>query len=332
MYTLKNINWEEEADRSKAIKEIAKSAQNASGKIEEYFEAISDSYEYLLQDITDPVLRKKMTKAFVVLNDENRRAAEGEIIRNLELLSGAINLDLAKRIAGIGYVAEKEWEEAGILGGLLRYSAAVPETFKQFERDVIAPLETELQDAFEEFGYTGEVNLRDSIDYMFKEGFVFPKWFSYNTFTKDLDSVLKTIVEEAEKKVNKNPLSLNIRANVDITNPNISIEPLKRGAGTLKIQAYAGGGFPVEGQIFMARENGPELVGNIGRKTAVVNNPQIVESVSAGVAKAVSSVIGRSSGESGDIVIQVNEMELGRISRSAINKYNKVTGNMALEL
>jgi hypothetical protein len=95
---------------------------------------------------------------------------------------------------------------------------------------------------------------------------------------------------------------------------------------------YSDGGFPPEGQIFMARENGPELVGNIGGRTAVVNNDQIVESVSAGVAKAVSSVIGRSSGESGDIVIQVNEMELGRISKSAINKYNKVTGNMALEL
>lgn len=327
MYTLKNINWEDEADRSKAIKEIAKSAQNASGKIEEYFEAISDSYEYLLQDITDPELREKMTKAFVVLNDANRKEAEGEIIRNLELLHGAINLDLTKRIAGIGYVAEKEWEEAGILQGLLGYSAAVPETFKQFERDVIAPLETELQDAFKEFGYTGEVNLRDSIDYMFKEGFIFPKWFSVNRFTGDLDSVLKKIVEEAEKKVNKNPLSLKIKANVDISANTSALIAMQKGT-----RGYAGGGFPPEGQIFMARENGPELVGNIGGRTAVVNNDQIVESVSAGVAKAVSSVIGRSSGESGDIVIQVNEMELGRISRSAINKYNKVTGNMALEL
>lgn len=331
MYTLKNINWEEEADRSKAIEQIAKSAKNASEKTDEYFDAISESFQYVVEDITDPVLRQKMTEAFVVLNDANRRAAEGEIIRNLELLYGTINLDLATRIAGVGGVAKEAWEEASILEGL-SLSAAVPETFKQFERDVIAPLEAELQDAFKEFGYTGEVDLRDSIDYMFEKGFVFPKWFNINTFTGDLDSVLKTIVEEAEKKVNKNPLSLKIKANVDVTNPNISIVRRGKGGSGLKIQAYAGGGFPVEGQIFMARENGPELVGNIGRKTAVVNNPQIVESVSAGVAKAVSSVIGRSSGESGDIVIQVNEMELGRISRSAINKYNKVTGNMALEL
>lgn len=52
--------------------------------------------------------------------------------------------------------------------------------------------------------------------------------------------------------------------------------------------AYKDGGFPTQGQMFLARESGPELVGTIGRKTAVVNNEQIVESVSAGVEYANS--------------------------------------------
>lgn len=55
--------------------------------------------------------------------------------------------------------------------------------------------------------------------------------------------------------------------------------------------AYASGGFPETGQMFYANEKGPELVGNIGSSTAVVNNNQIVESVSLGVANAVSSVL-----------------------------------------
>lgn len=55
--------------------------------------------------------------------------------------------------------------------------------------------------------------------------------------------------------------------------------------------AYASGGFPETGQMFYANEKGPELVGNIGSSTAVVNNNQIVESVSQGVASAVSSVL-----------------------------------------
>jgi len=47
------------------------------------------------------------------------------------------------------------------------------------------------------------------------------------------------------------------------------------------------GGFVDQGQIFVAREAGPELVGTIGSRTAVVNNDQIVESVSRGVYQAV---------------------------------------------
>ncbi len=65
------------------------------------------------------------------------------------------------------------------------------------------------------------------------------------------------------------------------------------GAGAV-MGAYASGGFPDEGEMFIAREAGPELVGSIGSKTAVANNNQIVDAVSSGVAKAVSSVMGGS--------------------------------------
>ena len=56
--------------------------------------------------------------------------------------------------------------------------------------------------------------------------------------------------------------------------------------GRLSIPRLAEGGFPEEGQMFIAREAGPEMVGNIGRKTAVVNNEQIVASIAGGVAEA----------------------------------------------
>jgi len=56
---------------------------------------------------------------------------------------------------------------------------------------------------------------------------------------------------------------------------------------TKSILAMKDGGFVDQGQIFVAREAGPELVGTIGSRTAVVNNDQIVESVSRGVYQAV---------------------------------------------
>ena len=62
------------------------------------------------------------------------------------------------------------------------------------------------------------------------------------------------------------------------------------------IEAFAGGGFPDAGQLFVARESGPELVGRMGGGTAVMNNNQIVASVSAGVYQAVAAAMSQFSG------------------------------------
>ena len=58
------------------------------------------------------------------------------------------------------------------------------------------------------------------------------------------------------------------------------------------IAKYDTGGLPPQGQMFIARERGPELVGNISGHTAVMNNNQIVSSVSAGVYQAVKGAMG----------------------------------------
>ena len=42
---------------------------------------------------------------------------------------------------------------------------------------------------------------------------------------------------------------------------------------------FAAGGFPQEGELFLARESGPELVGKLGNSTAVANNDQITEGI-----------------------------------------------------
>lgn len=51
---------------------------------------------------------------------------------------------------------------------------------------------------------------------------------------------------------------------------------------------YATGGFPDVGEMFIARENGAEMVGRMGNKNAVANNEQIVEGIARGVASANS--------------------------------------------
>lgn len=62
------------------------------------------------------------------------------------------------------------------------------------------------------------------------------------------------------------------------------------GIGQIKLSDFiprmADGGILRDGQMFIAREKGPELVGNYGNKTTVMNNNQIVQSVSSGVEAA----------------------------------------------
>jgi hypothetical protein len=54
---------------------------------------------------------------------------------------------------------------------------------------------------------------------------------------------------------------------------------------------FESGGFPRTGQGFIAREAGPELVGMLNGRNAVVNNDQIVESVAIGVYGAFTSAL-----------------------------------------
>ena len=78
-----------------------------------------------------------------------------------------------------------------------------------------------------------------------------------------------------------------------------SSKPKKKAKGGIfengswhNITKYASGGTPNMGQLFYAREAGPELVGTLkGRGTAVMNNDQIVASVSQGVSDAVYNVM-----------------------------------------
>lgn len=70
-------------------------------------------------------------------------------------------------------------------------------------------------------------------------------------------------------------------------------------AGKLNIGQYASGGFPQTGQLFMANEAGPELVGNIGRRTAVANQGQITEGIATATYNAISRALAENRGNNG---------------------------------
>lgn len=98
------------------------------------------------------------------------------------------------------------------------------------------------------------------------------------------------------------------------------------------VTAAASGGAFSTGQMFIAREAGPELVGRIGRSTAVMNNNQIVSSVASGVYSAVSAAMSqfssRSSGSDTPVFnIYVGGKKITDVVIEEVNRRTSATGS-----
>lgn len=88
---------------------------------------------------------------------------------------------------------------------------------------------------------------------------------------------------------------------------------------------YAAGGFPDVGEMFIARESGPEMVGKIGNKTAVANNDQITTAIYNAVKSAMG---GASSGT--PVILKINERVLGQAVIGHINNTTMSSGQSPL--
>ena len=97
-------------------------------------------------------------------------------------------------------------------------------------------------------------------------------------------------------------------------------------SSSIKLPRLADGGMMENrGQLFVANEAGPELVANVGNRTVVMNNDQIVESVSRGVYQAVVSAMGSSRGDQ-VIEAKVNDKVLFEVMVSRARQETVRTG------
>lgn len=75
----------------------------------------------------------------------------------------------------------------------------------------------------------------------------------------------------------------------------------------LNVSWWAEGGFPNAGELFIANEAGPELIGNIGRRTAVANQNQITEGIANATYNAFTRALQENGGgNNGDNYFEVN--------------------------
>lgn len=99
----------------------------------------------------------------------------------------------------------------------------------------------------------------------------------------------------------------------------------------LNIEWYESGGFPKKGQIFGANENGPELIGNIGRRTAVANQQQITEGISEATYNAFTRALNENKSDDNGSYFVIN-LEGDAIYNGFAKKENRYSNMYGVKL
>lgn len=116
-----------------------------------------------------------------------------------------------------------------------------------------------------------------------------------------------------------------------------TVGPVSFSTPSFGLDWYAKGGFPNIGEMFVARENGPEMVGRMGRRNAVANNNQIVDGIRAGVyeamVNALESFSGGGNGQNTEVKIYLegDSKKLFKVIRTEGQDYQKSTGKPVFE-
>ena len=165
------------------------------------------------------------------------------------------------------------------------------------------------------------------------------KWDSIGDWFQDLPNKISNAIPDLFN-TGKNAIQ-NFASgfgSVHIPLPHVSVSWNKHNVGPVSFSTpsfglswYAKGGFPENGEMFMARESGPELVGRMGSKNAVANNNQIIEGIRAGVYDAVVNALesrSQSKDEEAEIHIYLegDADKLFKIVRKKGQQYQKSTG------
>lgn len=202
---------------------------------------------------------------------------------------------------------------------------------------------------FEQYGYdmndenTAQhaARLTSMIDFGSKEGKEFVQWLKNGAKSDDISPEVQAILDKAQVTINKNkpiitfepesksavkfkinqvlPSGASIDVAVNFISGTIAssvksvINMMNSGR---KYRKYATGGFPNVGEMFIAREKGPELVGTMGSRNAVANNYQIENGIYRAVRAALSGIK-----QGGDLHITIQNEDGTKIEK-IIRNYN----------
>lgn len=138
-----------------------------------------------------------------------------------------------------------------------------------------------------------------------------------NDFKNRLDGRLQTFLDDLAT------VGSNITKAVQ---PN-GYSPSNLQKGAKMVQAFADGGYPTSGSLFLAGEgNGAELVGTIGGRTAVVNNAEITTAIATACYNAMSQALS----ENGmNVTLQGDANQMFKVVQRQARQYRQTTGSYA---
>lgn len=145
-----------------------------------------------------------------------------------------------------------------------------------------------------------------------------------------LGSIIKAPLNAVITLINTVIGGLN-KISIDIPNWVPEVGGKKFGVNIPKISYLASGGFPETGQMFVAREAGPEMVGRIGSRTAVANNGQITTAIKQAVISGMLEIAPNFSGGEKEMHIHLegDADRLFKLVKGKNDQYIKITGRSA---
>ena len=151
-----------------------------------------------------------------------------------------------------------------------------------------------------------------------------------SNLVQTIGSKISSAVQSASQTISnmvsnaRNTLS-NITSSISST-VSSAINSAKNVVNTVKAKFFATGGYPDQGQLFVARENGPEMVGQIGGRTAVANNDDIRDGIAEAVYQAFTSALSSSGGTDKDVNLYLDGELIARSTTRYQRQFARAAG------
>lgn len=205
--------------------------------------------------------------------------------------AGSVIDEIVDKVSGGGSLAPVVSVEAPDISQWDATWATLRENFAVLKEDIISSMNTFYSTISDMTTNFGTVSKAQITAYLLK---VYDN--IYNTFDA-IRQTLQQVSDEVTRMLNQMVSDANSLAGLTGKKYSHVGGYTMQQAQRFNIEMFANGGFPRSGELFVAREAGPELVGSIGGKTAVGGNDQIERAIFNAVLTAMSQAMANGSSQ-----------------------------------